>query len=367
MSASPDLGHEPLALVPSAAMRPPMPERPRPVVLVGAGGIVRDAHLPAYRKAGFPVVAVVNRDLARARRLASDFAIPAVHGSLDEAIAAAPPGTVFDLALPAAAQLDALERLPTGASVLIQKPMGENLEQATRFRRVCEERHLNAAVNFQLRYAPAVLAARNLIARGVIGELTDLEIRIAVRTPWHLWPFLRDVPFAEIYYHSIHYLDLCRSFLGDPAGVWASTLPHPATPGLDGSRSMYILDYGARVRVTISANHHHGYGDGHAEAFIQWSGTAGAIRATLGVLMRYPEGAPDRFELCELRGEVAQWRDLPIRGSWFPDAFIGTMASVMRSADGLDLTPATAPADAWQTMLLADAAVRSSQSGATRV
>ena len=31
-----------------------MPSRLRPVVVIGAGGIVRDAHLPAYRMAGFP-------------------------------------------------------------------------------------------------------------------------------------------------------------------------------------------------------------------------------------------------------------------------------------------------------------------------
>ena len=35
----------------------------RPVIIVGAGGIVRDAHLPAYAKAGFRVLGIF--DLAR--------------------------------------------------------------------------------------------------------------------------------------------------------------------------------------------------------------------------------------------------------------------------------------------------------------
>ena len=43
----------------------PMPSRPRPIVVVGAGSIVRDAHLPAYRKAGFPVAGIYDRDAAR--------------------------------------------------------------------------------------------------------------------------------------------------------------------------------------------------------------------------------------------------------------------------------------------------------------
>ncbi len=30
----------------------PAPGSPKPIVIIGAGGIVRDAHLPAYRQAG---------------------------------------------------------------------------------------------------------------------------------------------------------------------------------------------------------------------------------------------------------------------------------------------------------------------------
>ncbi len=36
-------------------VRQPRPKLVRPIVVIGAGGIVRAAHLPAYEKAGFPV------------------------------------------------------------------------------------------------------------------------------------------------------------------------------------------------------------------------------------------------------------------------------------------------------------------------
>ena len=36
----------------------PAPSAPKPIVLIGAGGIVRDAHLPAYAKAGLKAAAV---------------------------------------------------------------------------------------------------------------------------------------------------------------------------------------------------------------------------------------------------------------------------------------------------------------------
>ena len=33
----------------------PAPSRARPIVTIGAGSIVADAHFPAYAKAGYPV------------------------------------------------------------------------------------------------------------------------------------------------------------------------------------------------------------------------------------------------------------------------------------------------------------------------
>ncbi len=32
-----------------------LPKKTFPILIVGTGGIVKDAHLPAYRLAGFPV------------------------------------------------------------------------------------------------------------------------------------------------------------------------------------------------------------------------------------------------------------------------------------------------------------------------
>ena len=73
-----------------------------------------------------------------------------------------------------------------------------------------------AAINFQLRYAPYILAAKKLIHKGLLGELNDIEVNVNVYTPWHLWDFLFTSPRVEILYHSIHYIDLIRNLLGNP-------------------------------------------------------------------------------------------------------------------------------------------------------
>jgi predicted dehydrogenase len=112
---------------------------------------------------------------------------------------------IFDIALPASMFADALRCLPRGAHVLIQKPMGEDLAQAREVLDVCRERELHAAINCQLRFAPFVMAARCLIADGVIGDLIDIEMRLTTMTPWELFPFLNGLPRVEIVYHSVPY------------------------------------------------------------------------------------------------------------------------------------------------------------------
>ncbi|MGH9401412.1 MAG: Gfo/Idh/MocA family protein [Terriglobia bacterium] len=344
--------------------KPALPQTSQPVVLIGAGGIVHDAHLPAYRKAGFRVAGVYDLNVERARALAGQFAVERVFSSLENAIEEAPANAIFDVAVPASAILGVLRFLPDGRGVLIQKPLGRNLAEAHEIVDLCQRKQLRAAVNFQLRYAPYVLAARSLIEAGAIGELHDMEVRVSVYTPWNLWTFLRGIPRVEILYHSIHYLDLLRSFLGEPRGVYAKTLKHPASPDLAATRSTLILDYGDTVRACVSTNHGHVFGRRHQESFIKWEGTKGAIVASMGLLMNYPQGEPDRMEYCVAGGsEPPRWKTVKLKGSWFPDAFIGPMASVMRWMEDPREVAATALEDALKTMALVEAAYHSSDHG----
>jgi predicted dehydrogenase len=360
---------------PEEAQRPTLPTRVRPIVSIGAGSIVRDAHLPAYRMAGFPVVAVHDLLASRAEALARDFGIPRVCHSLDEAVATAPADAVFDVAVPAGAICGVLELLPEGAAVLIQKPMGEDLAEAVRIRALCRSRRLLAAVNFQLRFAPCVLGARELLRRGAIGELHDVEVRVTCHMPWEQWGFLFGIPRMEIVYHSIHYVDLVRSFLGEPHGVYCKTVKHPLQPRLASTRTAIAFDYGDMVRATVTTNHGHDFGPLHQESYLKLEGTRGAIKARLGVNLDYPRGLPDALSWAARTppgggaegGGRGGWQDIPVVGSWFPHAFVGTMASLMRRANQeTDLLP-TGVEDAFETMAVVEACYASSARGATPI
>ena len=346
----------------------PLPTTPRPIVSIGSGGIVHDAHYPAYKKAGFPVIGLFDPNQERATFMAKTFGVSQTYASLSKAVKEAPTDAIFDIAVPASAIPSVLAEIPQGRGVLIQKPMGESLHQASEILSLCEEKELNAAINFQMRTAPFIIAARNLIEQGKIGQVHDLEVRVTVYTPWQLWTFLETVPYPEILYHSIHYIDLVRSFLGEPQGVYAKTVKHPDALKMDGTRTNIILDYGDQIRANIETNHHHKYGLQHQESYVKWEGTEGAIKIRMGLLMNYPKGEPDQFEYCLLQDEqTPQWQSLQIEGSWFPDAFIGSMSSLMRFMNGEISHLPTSVQDAYKTMAVTEAACQSSTSGATPI
>ena len=341
-----------------------LPHASYPIYIIGAGSIVKDAHLPAYKIAGFEVAGITNRTRSTADKLAKEYGIPKVFDSVDELIAGAPSKCVFDLTLPPQLFPEMLKKLPRRSCVLIQKPMGETLEEARRILDICRNRELTAAINLQLRFAPAVVVAMKMIRQGIIGELRDMEIRVNVYTPWDHFPFLKNVPRLEIMYHSIHHMDCIRYFLGNPKGIYAKTLTYP---GLDlpEARSSIIMDYGEEVRANIQTNHFHRFGLKNQESYIKWEGTKGAIKAKLGLLMNYPDGVQDLFEYCLLdkAGDPGEWKEIKIDETWFPHAFIGSMGQMMSALNGDTDALKTSVEDSYHTMACAEACYISSNHG----
>jgi len=330
---------------------------PRPIVSIGAGGIVHDSHLPAYRKAGFPVFALIDPDRAKAGALARKFDVPHVFGDIAEALPQLPERCIFDVAVPASAILTVLPQLPDGAAVLIQKPMGETLAEAVAIERLCREKGLTAAVNFQLRWAPVMRAAMQYALSGLLGEVHEMEVHVSVFMPWDLWSFLATSPRLEILYHSIHYIDLCRAWFGNPRKVLAKTVRNPLTPALAATRSVMVLEYDDWKRVSISANHAHVY-NGTQRSQVTWEGTEGALEAIMGVNLDYPKGKPDRLRYAR-RG--SEWETVPTKGNWFPDAFVGSMGSLQAYVCGASTELPTRVSDALDTMRTVEAAYLSSQ------
>jgi len=339
----------------------PLPANPRPIVIIGAGGIVRAAHLPAYRALRLPIAGLFDLRAEVARTTADAFAIETVFPTL--AAAASAPGVVFDLAVPGDQILDILAQLPRGAAVLIQKPMGPDLATARAIHACCRDRGLTAAVNFQLRFSPNVLALRDLLTRGELGAIVDVEVRIVIDQPWHRWTFLESAPRLEVPYHSIHYLDAIRWLVGEPSGVYCRGVGHPALPDLADTRSSIILNYGDRIRCSLTLNHTHRAGPRYRSSQMIIEGVDGAARLTWGVNLDYPNGPADTLEIA--RG--GEWSNVALRGSWFTSAFEGPMSNLQRVVAGEDRELVSPVDDAIRTMAVVEACYTSSATGGTPI
>lgn len=349
------------------AIEMPRPRAPRPIVVIGAGGIVRAAHLPAYTKAEFQVVGIMDMVTERAASVAKEHGIGASFGSVAEAVKFAPSDAVFDVAVPASQLTAILPQLPDRAAVLMQKPMGETLAEAAAIRKICRDKDLMAAVNFSLRYSPNNLAVRKLDDAGLLGKIHDLEVQTRTYTPWQLWSFLAAAPRLEILYHSIHYFDLIRSWLGNPQRVMAKTVKSPLTAQLAATKTVAILDYGELMRVFVTTNHSHQFGPAHQHSFVQWEGTAGAARISMGLNLDYPKGRPDTAEYAPRGNEESSWKHLPVRGNNSPDAFMGTMGHLQGYVEGSVKTLPTHYEDGYETMRLVEALYESSAQGGLEI
>lgn len=332
-----------------------MPDTATPVVIFGAGSIVTDAHLPAYAALGIPVIGIFDPDLDKAQQVVAGTDI-AVFETLQEA--ANQSDVIYDLAVPPAAIPSILRALPDGALVIMQKPMGSNLDDASEILALCREKSIRAALNFQLRFAPMSLALKDAIDKGLLGDVVDFDAWLALDTPWHLWEFLLDLPRVEILLHSIHYLDFVRDIMGSPQGVHAKTMGHPSST-VSNTRTSMILDYGDTARCSLSINHNHAFGRKFQACEFRICGTKGAAYMKLGVNLDYPRGEPDELWINTTGGE-GTWEQVPLIGDWFIEAFKGRFAQIQRVAAGLDDNLEGSVEDAWHTMALVEAAYESS-------
>lgn len=339
-----------------------LPSRPRPIVIIGAGGVVRAAHLPVYQRLEFPIAGLYDINPEASRETAMRFGVSKVFPSLAEAARAE--DAVFDLAVPGDQIAGVLKELPRGAPVLIQKPMGEDLAAARAIVNICRDLGLIAAMNFQLRFSPNVLALGQLLEARELGEIVDVEVRLVVKQPWHLWKFLEQAPRLEILYHSIHYLDTIRALVGEPRGVYCRAVAHPSMPEFQDTRSTIILDYGNTLRCSLLLNHTHEQRGAHGASLLKVEGTRGAAQLTLGVNIDYPNGPRDTLVVAI---EGRPWQEIKLRGSWFIEAFEGPMSNLQRYVAGEDAALVSPVDDAIKTMALVEACYQSSAAGGTPI
>jgi predicted dehydrogenase len=326
------------------------------IAMVGCGGIVNYAHLPAYRARGLRVVACYDQSADAARATAEAHGIPRVAASLDELLAD-PQVDILDIAVPPWAQPAIVGRAAAaGKHMLCQKPLATSYAQAAESVAQAAAAGVKLAVNQQMRWDSGIRVARQLIEQGAIGEPTDARVEVSVLTPWDMWPWIRENPQIEIMFHSIHYLDSLRFLLGEPALVSSFHTRHPGQLARGETKTITVLQYDSALQTVVDVNHNNWSGDVYAT--FRLLGTEGIIRGTIGLMYDYPNGRADTLELQRRGEDPSVWHAAPLTRRWIPDAFAGPIAGLMQAIQSGGEAP-TSGADNLGTVRLMEAAYRS--------
>lgn len=330
--------------------------------ILGSGFIVKDCHLVAYRKAGFNPVAIASRTKASAEKVAARHGIAKVHDT-PEALLADPSIEVLDIAVPPDAQLSLIQAAcarRTVKGILAQKPLGMNYAEAVEAVRACEAAGITLAVNQNMRYDQSVRAAKTLLTSGALGE--PVLATIDMRGVPHWMPWQARLGWVTLRIMSIHHLDTFRHWFGDPEGIFCSVRTDPRTqfPHRDGIAT-YILEYANGLRcVGIDDTWTGPAKEGcPGDIRIHWriEGLDGLALGDIG-WCKNPYTTPSTIRYAR-KGDkefhAPRWGE-----SWFPDAFIGTMAQLLVALE-TNSEPAVSGRDNLKTMALVEAAYRSAE------
>ncbi len=153
------------------------PQRKPPLILgvIGAGEIVRSAHLPAMLAlAGARVDWIVDKDERKARVLARSFGVR--HVPLPSDMAALPDADAVLIAVPYGARPAMYPQLSSRSAVYVEKPFARTVAQHDAQCGLFRPERL--AVGFQKRSAGPTRAMAEVVRSGIFGSLRGIKVEL---------------------------------------------------------------------------------------------------------------------------------------------------------------------------------------------
>lgn len=348
-------------------IEPEMPKRKDyRIGCIGSGFIMKDCHLVSYQDAGFNPYAISSRTYENAKAAAALRNIPNVYETWEELIQDTNI-EILDIAIPPDRQLEVVRQAVKHKhikGILCQKPMAMNRKEAQEMVELCEAAGIKLGVNSNMRYDQSIRALKTILERGYLGKTVLATIEMRAIPHWQ--DFLHKYEHLEILNMGIHHIDTFRYLFGDPEKVTAVTRTDPRTKfkHLDGI-SQYTFQYRDELMATSLDDVWAWPGEGaEQDIYIKWrvEGIDGMAQGTIG-WPKYPERTPSTLEFTT-KQDPNQWHRPKWDQVWFPDAFKGTMAQLLRAVE-TDSEPEIGGRDNLKTMAAVDACYQSIAEGRT--
>jgi predicted dehydrogenase len=338
---------------PVVPYQPPGPRSYHPRIgLIGAGGI-SEFHLRAYRRRGYDVAVIADRNREKAERRRDEFFPEAVATDDYRRVLERDDIEVVDVTAHPEDRLPIMgEALEAGKHVLSQKPFVLSLDDGEKLVKRAEAKGLKLAVNQNGRWAPHFSWMRAAVAGGLIGEVTSLDITMQWDQTWIAgiegFEKIRHLVLLDF---GIHWFDIVACLAGDrePERVYASVRRFDSQVFTPPALASVIIDYpGAQVRMAFNAHTTRGGAD-----LTTLVGTRGTIRRRGRSL-----NEQSRIEVFLEEGKA----DVPLDGCWFDEGFEGAMGELLCAIEE-DREPDNSARGNLKSLELCFAALSSADSG----
>lgn len=190
---------------------------------IGCGEATEKKSGPAFNAVeGSEVVAVMSRNADKARSYAERHGIKRWYTDAQELIGDPEVNAVYIATPPSTHATYAIMAMKAGKAVYVEKPMASNYEDCCRINRIAESTGVPCFVAYYRRYLPYFIKVRQLVDKGAVGEVVNVQIRFAVpprdldynRTnlPWRVQP---DIAGGGYFYDlAPHQIDLLQEMFG---------------------------------------------------------------------------------------------------------------------------------------------------------
>jgi predicted dehydrogenase len=249
------------------------------------------------------VVAVADRDPAKAQAAASAFPGAQVFAHADAMIARVRPALV-DVATPPETHLALVAAAAgAGAAVLCQKPLAPTYAEAVAVVEAAERAGARLVVHENFRFMPWFREAKRLLEEGAVGTPLAVSFRLrpgdgqGPEAYLARQPYFQAMPRFLVYETAIHLVDVFRFLLGEIAGVFARLKRfNPAIAGEDAG--LITFEFAGGALGLFDGNRHidHVAEDARLTmGTMLLEGTGGAIRLDgEGRLFVKPHGGAER-------------------------------------------------------------------------
>ena len=192
------------------------------VIVIGCGNM-GSSHARAYAAVeGFALVGLVDRDEARAKRLAAETGNPAVFTDMDVAMEQARPDVVCICTYPDTHHALVMKCLKAGKHVFVEKPLAQTVAQAQEIARTAHERKLKVVVGYILRHHPAW--TRFIEEARTLGTPLVMRMNLNQQSSGSEWEVHKRLmtSMSPIVDCGVHYVDImCLMTRSEPVRVTA--------------------------------------------------------------------------------------------------------------------------------------------------